>query len=482
MNSQVQIESFEALNISRALCERLAQLKITIPTDIQAAAIPFALQGRDVIGLAQTGTGKTLAFGLPMAMNLRPGEVALVLAPTRELAQQIAESLDRLGLRCCLVVGGASMHRQIQELRRKPQVIVATPGRLIDHMNQKTVRLDRIVMAVLDEGDRMLDMGFAPAIQRILGETPRDRQTLLFSATMPDAVANLARQFMCDPERIEANPAGEASALIEHSVLYLPFEEKGEMLASMLHEHEGSILVFARTRHGARKLAKQINARGHRAAEIHSDRTLAQRREAIDGFKTGRYRILVATDIAARGIDVKGISLVLNYDLPDQPEDYVHRIGRTGRAGASGLAVSFALLEQTRLVREIEKILGADLPISERSTVLPPRARRREQGAPVPKSTSRPPHGPSHERGRERPNHGSKGKPWGRADGHAKPYSGEKHTGHHASGASSHGRPEAGNTEGGYGHQPQPKPAGNVAPIPKRGPWSKKRNARRSFR
>lgn len=367
MKAPTLAADFVGLDLSPALCRELTRQGITEPTPIQAGAIPVALRGRDLIGIAQTGTGKTLAFVLPMVDTLPRDEVGLVLAPTRELAQQIHETYRKLDVRSTLVVGGASMNVQITHLRSRPRIIVATPGRLIDHLNQGTVKLDRVSMVVLDEADRMLDMGFTPAIRRILESVPAKRQTLMFSATMPPAIAELANQFMRNPDRVEVAPAGTAPDRIEQELIVLPYEEKGDMLNHLLNENRGTVLVFARTRHGARKLAKRIRDDGHTAAEIHADRTLAQRREAIDGFKSGRHRVLVATDIAARGIDVKEISLVINYDLPDQAEDYLHRIGRTGRAGHQGVAISLALPDQRGLVRDIERVMGRDLDVSPRS-------------------------------------------------------------------------------------------------------------------
>lgn len=369
MNSTQTHSGFNALSVASNRCATLLQQGISEPTPIQRAAIPIAMGGSDLIGIAQTGTGKTLAFGLPMAENLSEGKTGLVLAPTRELAQQIAETLMRIGLRSAVVVGGASMHLQTKQLRSNPQVIVATPGRLIDHLERGTIRLGRVAIVVLDEADRMLDMGFAPAIKKILDQAPSQRQTLLFSATMPKEIEELASSYLRAPQRVEVSPAGTAPELVDQEVVYVEFEQKYETVENLLHEFGDSVLVFTRTRHGARKLAKSIRTMGHSAAEIHSDRTLNQRMEAMNGFKVGKYRVLVATDIAARGIDVKGISLVLNYDVPEHADDYVHRIGRTGRAGAVGHAVTIALRQQVREVRDIEKLIGTELRVSDRSTV-----------------------------------------------------------------------------------------------------------------
>lgn len=342
-------------------------MSITEPTEIQAAAIPVALTGVDLVGLAQTGTGKTLAFALPMLTRLGVHEQGLVLAPTRELAVQIRDTFQSLGVKSALLIGGAPMNKQVNQLRSNPRVIIATPGRLADHLSQRTVRLDQVRVAVLDEADRMLDMGFIGPIRDILSRTPRDRQTLLFSATFPSEIAQLASEFMNNPERVEVARQGTAAELVEQELVVLPQDHKAEMLRTILNEERGTVLVFSRTRHGAAKLAKAARGHGHTATEIHSDRTLSQRLSALNGFKTGEYRVLVATDIAARGIDVKGISLVVNYDVPENPEDYVHRIGRTGRAGAHGKAVMLATPEQHRDVRDIEKLMGAPLGISDRS-------------------------------------------------------------------------------------------------------------------
>jgi len=365
---------FDQFNLQPALLRAIDRLGFTTPTPIQTEAIPVLLEGRDAIGIAQTGTGKTLAFGLPMLDQLRSGEVGLVLAPTRELAQQIAETFRQFKARVALLVGGEPINRQIRQLKDHPDVIVATPGRLEDHMQQRTVNLREAMIVVLDEADRMLDMGFAPSIRRILDATPKQRQTLLFSATMPAEIAALASRYLHNPVRIEIESPGTAADTVVQELIVVENAYKRDTVRKLLEVHTGSVLVFARTRYGARKLAATIRSYGHSAAEIHSDRTLPQRREALNGFKSGKHRVLVATDIAARGIDVKEISLVINYDLPDQAEDYVHRIGRTGRAGAQGLAITIATPEQVLQVRQIEKLLGERLTVSEMSMVSLPGA------------------------------------------------------------------------------------------------------------
>ena len=358
---------FKSLNLSPSLLEKLDRLGFVTPTPIQAQAIPPLLEDRDVIGIAQTGTGKTLAFGLPMAERLRQGEMALVLAPTRELAIQIEEVLNKLSLKTALLIGGAPMGKQIAMMRARPTVIVATPGRLLDHLKTGSVFLGKVAIVVLDEADRMLDMGFAPDVKRILDKCPLERQTMLFSATIPKEINDLAQQYLHEPVRIEVDRSGTAATDVEQQLLIVQKEDKPAMLGDLLAQHKGTGLVFARTRHGARKLARAVRMMGHSAAEIHSDRTLPQRKAALQGFKTGMYRVLVATDIAARGIDVKDISLVVNFDVPEKAEDYIHRIGRTGRAGASGLAITLATPEQHADVRDIEKLLRKELPLSKHS-------------------------------------------------------------------------------------------------------------------
>lgn len=365
-------QGFRALALSPKLHAILDKLAFVAPTPIQAQAIPHALEGRDLIGIAQTGTGKTLAFALPILHRLRDlsGPV-LILVPTRELALQVDEVFHKaggsLGVKTAVVIGGASMGRQLSMFRARPDVIIATPGRLMDHMQSRQVDLGRVSVVVLDEADRMLDMGFAPAIRKILETTPKSRQTMLFSATMPPEIVSIAADYLRNPVRVEVERPGTPIDLIGQELYVVQQPDKGEMLRTLLHQNRGTVLVFARTRHGARKVARHVRGMGHTAAELHSDRTLAQRRIALQGFKDGEYRVLVATDIAARGIDVKGISLVINYDLPDNPDDYVHRIGRTGRAGEKGLAITLATPEQGDGLRDIEKKIRAQIPLSKDS-------------------------------------------------------------------------------------------------------------------
>src|SRR3989344_5963791 len=360
-------ESFDGLGIAPKLLEILDALKFTSPTPIQHKSIPVAIEGKDIIGIAQTGTGKTLAFGVPMIQRLAQQKgTGLVLLPTRELAEQVSIELQKIGrsigLRTALIIGGAAMGEQRRALRAKPHIIISTPGRLVDMLEQRFVNLGAVNILVLDEADRMLDIGFAPQINQILKVFPKERQTMLFSATMPHQIVQLATRHMQLPLRIEVAPAGTAAERVEQELIVVHKSEKMRLLEKLLYDYKGSVLVFSRTKHGAKRITHDLRNLGHRAAEIHSNRSLAQRREALEGFKTGRFRVLVATYIAARGIDVKGIELVVNFDLPDNSEDYVHRIGRTGRAGHAGKAISFATPDQRGDVQSIERLLRTTLP------------------------------------------------------------------------------------------------------------------------
>lgn len=365
-----QNHDFYSLGIAPKILETLDRMKFTVPTPIQHKAIPAAISGSDLIGIAQTGTGKTLAFGIPLLQSLAQQKGrALILVPTRELAAQVDDSLRGLahafGIKTTVLIGGAPMHSQIMSLKRDPRVIVATPGRLIDHLEQRNIYLQDVRILVLDEADRMLDMGFAPQIERVLKTVPKERQTMLFSATMPAAIMKMAAQHMKLPVHLEVAPSGTAAERVTQELFIVKKEAKSTLLKTILDQYHGPILIFSRTKWGATKIAKAIKGMGHKAAEIHSDRTLGQRRQALEGFKSGMYRVLVATDIAARGIDVTGIEVVINYDLPDDAENYVHRIGRTGRAGHEGHAISFATPDQRTEVRNIEEVIRTAIPISE---------------------------------------------------------------------------------------------------------------------
>jgi ATP-dependent RNA helicase RhlE len=365
------LKSFSDLKLSPDSLRALERAGFEQPTPIQAQAIPPALAGKDVIGVAATGTGKTAAFLLPILERLagKHGTRALVLAPTRELALQIGEELARFGrgrhVRGAVVIGGVGMGRQAGELADGHEVVIATPGRLVDHLQQGTAKLDRIEVLVLDEADRMLDMGFKPQLTKILGRLPKVRQSLLFSATVGDEVAEFARQHLKDPVRVEVARSGTTAARAEQRVFLASQEEKLPLLLSLLAEDDLTTLVFTRTKRRADRIWKGIGRAGHKVARIHADRSQGQRRMALDGFKDGTYRVLVATDIAARGIDVAEIGHVVNFDLPHVPEDYVHRVGRTARASASGRASAFAAPEEADLLRAIEKLTRAPLPRSE---------------------------------------------------------------------------------------------------------------------
>ncbi len=365
---------FYSLGIAPKILETLDKMSFKTPTPIQHKAIPPAIEGTDIIGIAQTGTGKTLAFGIPIVQSLaqKKGK-ALILTPTRELAIQVEESIRAIahpfGFKTAVLIGGAPMHSQIMALKKDPRIIVATPGRLIDHLEHKNVHLSDVRMLVLDEADRMLDMGFAPQIERILRSVPKERQTMLFSATIPAAIVKIAANHMKLPVHLEIAPSGTAAERVTQELFIVKRESKNDLLRKILDQYRGSVLIFSRTKWGATKINKAIRGMGHKSAEIHSDRTLGQRRQALEGFKAGAYRVLVATDIAARGIDVVGIELVLNYDLPDDTENYVHRIGRTGRAGHEGHAISFAMPDQRNEVREIEELIRTAIPISDHPEV-----------------------------------------------------------------------------------------------------------------
>jgi ATP-dependent RNA helicase RhlE len=361
-------------NLHAALGENLKRHNFVTPTPVQAGAIPPALEGRDVVATAQTGTGKTLAFALPIVQKLIDAKVkgpvrAVVLSPTRELAMQIEETFQRLTpgtpVRTAIVVGGMSEFKQLQTLRRGAQVIIATPGRLEDFLRRRLVKLDQVETVVLDEADRMLDMGFLPAIKDILSATPAARQTLLFSATIEPSVAHLIADYVSDPVRIAIGSTTKPAEQVDLHRYEISGSEKLPLLHNLLSSSEGSFLVFVRTKHGADRLADQLKDTGIDATRIHGNRTQAQRNQALEGFKRGTYRVMVATDVAARGIHVDGISHVVNFDLPQAPEDFIHRIGRTGRAGARGIATTFSTKNERNEIRRIERTLSLKIEVRE---------------------------------------------------------------------------------------------------------------------
>ena len=365
----VTVSSFEGLGLSADMLAGIGTAGYSCPTPIQRKAIPHALAGQDVIGCAQTGTGKTAAFVIPMIERLAHGRGtrALVLAPTRELAMQVQKVVDQLGRRhgigAALIVGGANMPQQERALRQGPDVVVGTPGRLLDHMWRGTINLLAIKILVLDEADRLLDMGFAPQINQILDALPEERQTLLFSATMPEDVNALARTRLRQPVRAQVASAGTTPSAAEQKVFHASPEQKNSMLRWLVNEEPGSTLVFTRTKRRADRVGRMLVDDGVPTAVLHGDRTMGQRRDALEGFKRGKYRVLVATDIMARGIHVNEIAHVINYDLPNSPEDYLHRVGRTARVEAKGRASTFVMPEERSQLRAIEQWLGQAVPV-----------------------------------------------------------------------------------------------------------------------
>ncbi|MFC4728714.1 DEAD/DEAH box helicase [Coralloluteibacterium thermophilus] len=440
--------SFETLGLSPALLRALAEQKFTTPTPIQAQAIPHVLAGHDLLAGAQTGTGKTAAFGLPMLDMLAHGEVraagpkrprALVLAPTRELALQVHDNLRAYGrhlrLSTTAIFGGAGMTPQLDALRRGVDVLVATPGRLIDHIDRRSVDLSHIQILVLDEADRMLDMGFLPAIRRILGRLPSNRQTLLFSATFDAPIKALAKDFMRpEPREVQIAANNAVADTVTHRVHPVDGARKRDLLLHLLGANQDQTLVFARTKHGSDKLARFLGASGITVDAIHGNKTQGARTRALKEFKSGKTRVLVATDIAARGLDIHSLPRVINYDLPMVAEDYVHRIGRTGRNGAKGEALSLVASDEAKLLRAIQRLIRTDIElvnVSGYEPQVPLRlesgessgGRRRPSGAPggqqPPRKHARRPHpqAPRHAHAGPRPKQPSGGRNGQRGDG-----------------------------------------------------------------
>ena len=388
--------SFDSLGLAPALLRALADYGYTKPTPIQAAAIPPALEGHDLLAAAQTGTGKTAAFVLPLLQRLstsgqtmtrRPR--ALILTPTRELAAQVHENLRDYGkhmqVSATTIFGGVSMGPQINALRRGVDVVIATPGRLMDHMQQRTLDLSGVETLILDEADRMLDMGFLPALKRILVALPKKRHTMLFSATFAPAIKTLALEFMHNPKEISVSAPNTVTTLVSHQVHPVDAAKKRDLLLHLLSvDSRRQSLVFSRTKHGADKLVTFLNASGLRTAAIHGNKSQNARTRALSDFKTGRVTVLVATDIAARGIDIEQLPIVINFDLPMVAEDYVHRIGRTGRAGSEGLAVSLVSHDESGLLRDIRKLLNQDIEINNVAGFEPSHPLRLDAGAPRP--------------------------------------------------------------------------------------------------
>lgn len=365
---------FKELNISEPILKALIDKNYIDPTPIQQQAIPPALSGRDILGTAQTGTGKTAAFAIPIIQQLnelrengRNREIkALILTPTRELAIQIdecfAEYAKYTGLRHCVIFGGVNQNKQTTQLRRGTDILIATPGRLLDLMNQGFITLDFIRHFVLDEADRMLDMGFIHDIKRLLPKLPKERQTLFFSATMPMIIENLSKTILRNPVKVSVSPTSSVVDTIEQRIYYVEKPKKNNLLISLLKSgDEKSVLVFSRTKHGANKISNIVSGAGIDCEAIHGNKSQVARQRALSNFKSGKTRVIIATDIAARGIDIQNLELVINYDLPDVPETYVHRIGRTGRAGNTGMALTFCSQEEYVMVRDIQKLIGKKL-------------------------------------------------------------------------------------------------------------------------
>lgn len=366
---------FHDLKLSDSLLQAVQKEGYTEPTPIQQQAIPYVLEGRDVIGCAQTGTGKTAAFALPIIQRLGTNSHTrhirvLVLSPTRELAAQIGESFSNYGrhtsLKQTVVFGGVGQQPQVQALRRGVDILIATPGRLLDLMNQGVVQLNKLEIFVLDEADRMLDMGFIHDVKRVIKTLPSKRQTLLFSATMPDAIQELSQRILIDPVRIEVTPQASTVDKINQSVFFVERNGKRNLLTHLLNDPSVErVLVFTRTKHRANNLTKQLLESRMEAEAIHGNKSQTARIRALANFRAGKTRILVATDIAARGLDIDDVTHVINFDLPNEPESYVHRIGRTARAGASGIAYSFCDVDERKFLADIEKLIRQNIPVIE---------------------------------------------------------------------------------------------------------------------
>ncbi len=368
--------TFETLGLAEPLLRALQAEGYTTPTPIQAQAIPLLLDNNDLLGIAQTGTGKTAAFALPLLQHLSANKRktqprsarALILAPTRELAIQIGDGIKAYGrhlnLRHTIILGGVKQHTQVRAMARGVDILIATPGRLLDLVNQGHVRLDQVRHLVLDEADRMLDMGFIRDVRKIVQAVPAERQTLLFSATMPREVAHLANEILQNAERIEITPKTVAVERIDQGVIFVPGRQKRALLAEMLEDPEMKrVIVFTRTKHGANRVAEQLEKQGVNADAIHGNKSQNARQKALDNFRRGRARVLVATDIAARGIDVDDVTHVINFELPNEPESYVHRIGRTARAGAAGTAISFCDGSERGYLKSIERLIKRPLDV-----------------------------------------------------------------------------------------------------------------------
>ena len=413
--------TFAEFGLAEAITRALTEEKYVTPTPIQAQTVPLVMNGGDIIGIAQTGTGKTAAFALPILNRLAANPIrverktcrVLVLSPTRELSGQILDSFRAYGrhlrLQTALAIGGVPMGRQVRSLLNGVDVLVATPGRLLDLIQQNALRLNGVEVLVLDEADRMLDMGFIHDIRKIVAKVPAQRQTLMFSATMPKEIAELAAQMLKNPQRVAVTPEATTVERLDQRVIHLDHGAKSEILSEILRaEPVNRALVFTRTKHGADKVVRALNKSGIAAEAIHGNKSQNQRERVLTAFRAGRVRTLVATDIAARGIDVEGVSHVINYDLPNIPESYVHRIGRTARAGADGIAISFCSRDEAPFLRNIERLIRITIPSSDRRTDRrpPPIQPARQSARPADSNSRRTGKG----RRRQRPPHPGNGK------------------------------------------------------------------------
>ncbi|WP_440672597.1 DEAD/DEAH box helicase [Candidatus Pelagibacter sp. HIMB1715] len=364
--------NFSDLNIENKLKRSIELAEFKTPTPIQSQSIPISLEGKDVLGTAQTGTGKTLAFTIPMLNKLLKDKkaMALIICPTRELATQVMETVLKLNIReigigNTLLIGGESMQKQLRQLKKGARIIVGTPGRINDHIERKSLNLSRVNYLVLDETDRMLDMGFTPQIEVILKFIPKDHQTLLFSATLPENILKISQKYLNNPERVSVGSLSTPIEKIKQETFQITADKKYHELINQLVERSGSILVFVKTKHGADKIVKRLKYDGHKADAIHGNLRQSKRDRVIRGFRNGNSRILIATDVAARGLDIPVIKHVINYDLPQVPEDYIHRIGRTGRAGKDGSALTFLTNNDRSMWRSIQKLIDPDFKVKE---------------------------------------------------------------------------------------------------------------------
>ena len=364
--------NFSDLNIENKLKRSIELAEFKTPTPIQSQSIPISLEGKDVLGTAQTGTGKTLAFTIPMLNKLLKDKqaMALIICPTRELATQVMETVLKLNIReigigNALLIGGESMQKQLRQLKKRARIIVGTPGRINDHLERKSLNLSKVNYLVLDETDRMLDMGFTPQIEVILKFIPKDHQTLLFSATLPENILKISQKYLNNPERVSVGSLSTPIEKIKQETFQITADKKYHELINQLVERSGSILVFVKTKHGADKIVKRLKYDGHKADAIHGNLRQSKRDRVIRGFRNGNSRILIATDVAARGLDIPVIKHVINYDLPQVPEDYIHRIGRTGRAGKDGSALTFLTNNDRSMWRSIQKLIDPDFKVKE---------------------------------------------------------------------------------------------------------------------